>query len=146
MDRFISRPTCVAWPRTFWLGSAAIGGARGRKQRKLESRDWEAGRRLGCFLVKSCGGVRPNSTICTRSASRMTGSFSWDSTFKALQRYKNTNSISDGLVCHFLTVYLLTVHKIGQGSLLATHLAQRRHVIFVSHRGLTLSKGMLLYG
>ena len=82
----INRQTCVDWLSTFWLGSAVGGGARGRKHRNLDRPDREAKRRLGCFLVKSCGGVRPNSTICTRRASRMTGSLSWDSTFSALQQ------------------------------------------------------------
>lgn len=51
-----------------------------------------ATRRRGCGFRNSCFGVRPNSIICTRSASRIVGSVSRSRCCSALRRVHNTAS------------------------------------------------------
>jgi len=66
------------------LGCETWGVGDGVKQQKAGSLE-VAGRRRGWRFMKSCCGVRPNSTIWTRRASRITESFSSPNTFSALR-------------------------------------------------------------
>lgn len=52
-----------------------------------------ATQRRGWGLEKSCLGVRPNSIICTRSASRITPSFSCSSCASALHGTQNASNL-----------------------------------------------------
>ena len=80
------RRTWKVGRKTLLVGRAECLGGAGLKQQNAGCAPAAVARRLGCFLANSCCGVRPNSTICTRRASRMTGSCSCASTCRALLR------------------------------------------------------------